>query len=95
MLYNGATQRWIQTVTVRNNGGTSATNVALVLDSLSSNATLANATGSTTCTPANSPYLGLGTINPAQTATATLQFVNPSNAAINYNTRVLAGSGIQ
>lgn len=64
----------------------------LVLDALSSNATLASSAGSTSVYgPLGSPYVLVtsGTLNPGATASITLQFTNPSNTGITYTARVL------
>jgi hypothetical protein len=67
----------------------------LVLDNLSTNATLLNSEGTTAILPPlGSPYVrvNIGEENALrhnQTATATLEFRNPSGDAITYETRVL------
>jgi hypothetical protein len=69
-----------------------------VFDSLSAGATLFNATGTTDTLepPAGSPYLNTNVNLAAGQSTAfALQFADPSHAAITYNTRVLAGSGLR
>lgn len=68
--------------------------VFLVLDNLSSNVTLLNADGTTALlAPLGSPYvrvsLGDGVLRPNETHAVKLQFLDPSNSAISYNTRVL------
>ncbi len=95
-VVNPITKRWVQTVTLTNNSAASiAAPVSLVLDNLSSNATLFNPTGTTSLMlPAGSPYMDANvTLAPGQSAPITLQFVNPTNAAITYDARVLAGPG--
>ena len=73
--------------------------MSLALDSLSSTATLANATGNTACAaPAGNPFInvgvgGDGVFSPGEEALVQLQFSNPTNQRITYNTRVLAGGG--
>jgi hypothetical protein len=61
----------------------------VVLDGLSANATLTNASGTTN----GSPYITLpgtaGGVGAGASANVTLQFSNPSNAAITYSNRVL------
>jgi len=94
--YNFATQRFVQTVTMKNvSGGPVASPISLVLDHLSSNATLYGATGTTACaTPAGSPFINwLASLAPGASAAIVLQFTNPTKAGITYGTRVLAGSG--
>jgi hypothetical protein len=85
-------------VTLTNTGGAPAAgSVALALDGLSANATLATSAGTTGATsPAGSPLalVNVGADNilsPGETATVTLQFNNPTRAAITYTPRVLAG----
>jgi uncharacterized cupredoxin-like copper-binding protein len=101
ITYGGITMnplsgQFFQTVTLRNNStGTITGPISLVLDQLSSNATLVNATGTTTeVAPAGSPYVN-ATVNlaPGQSVNVTLQFTNPSRDAITYTARVLAGPG--
>jgi PASTA domain len=93
--YNVSTQRFVQTLTVRNIS-TSVIDgpISLVLDSLSSNASLFNMTGTTVCAaPAGSPFINLaGDLNPGASGSVTLQFTNPTRAGITYATRVLGGS---
>jgi hypothetical protein len=96
--YNAGTQRFLQTVTLAN-GGSSAISapVYLVLDALSSNASVANASGVTACAaPSGSPYVTIlpsGALAAGQSASIQLQFVDPSKAGITYTPRVLAGTG--
>jgi trimeric autotransporter adhesin len=96
-VLNLGTGRYAQTVTVTNNSAsTIAGPISLVLDSLSSNAALFDATGTTDSLqpPAGSPYITTNvTLAPGQLATFGLQFTNPTRAAITYTTRVLAGPG--
>ena len=93
---NPVTKRYVQTVTLRNNSATPiAGPVSLVLDGLSTNATLFNPTGTTLLMlPAGSPYVDTGvTLAPGQSVAIVLQFTNPSNDVITYEARVLAGAG--
>jgi hypothetical protein len=96
-IYNPVTGRFAQNVTLQNNSPLSTPSpISLVLDSLSSNATLFNASGTTDSLepPAGSSYINLAeSLAPAQTVTITLQFTDPSKTAISYTTRVLAGTG--
>jgi hypothetical protein len=94
--YNFATQRFVQTVTLKNiSGNAISAPISLVLDSLSGNATLYGATGTTSCaTPAGSPFINwLSNLAPGASASIVLQFTNPTRAGITYATRVLAGAG--
>ena len=94
--YNFATRRFVQTVTLKNISGSAVgTPISLVLDSLSSNATLYSPTGTTSCaTPAGSPFINwLSGLAPGASASIVLQFTNPTKTGITYATRVLAGSG--
>lgn len=66
----------------------------LVLDNLSSNATLLNGDGVTqVLAPLGSPYVAVSltgnTLAPGDSAVAQLQFSDPTGAAITYSTRVL------
>jgi hypothetical protein len=96
--FNNATGRFLQTVTITKN----SFNVqplsgpfALVVDGLSSNATLFQSAGTTVCAaPAGSPYILLNpgsTWSTGQTVTATLEFTNPSRTGITYTPRIIAG----
>jgi hypothetical protein len=98
--YNNTTQRYLQTAIVRNNStGALSVPISLVLEGLGSGISLFNKVGTTLCGGVQgSPYLNLnlGTanvLNPGQSITVALEFINPGNLAINYSTRVLAGSG--
>lgn len=96
---NLATGRWLQTVTLRNNGAPAINGpLALALDSLSANASLYNASGQTVCaSPLGRPYVLVSAgsddiLSPAETATVTLEFVNTqASTPITYTPRVLAG----
>lgn len=98
-VLNLATGRYAQTVTVTNSSANTISGpISLVLDNLSSNASLFNATGTTSfAAPAGSPYitqfLSTGNLAPGQMASFSLQFTDPTRAAITYTTRVLAGTG--
>lgn len=84
-----------QEVTFTNNNASALTgSFHLALDGLSANAVLSNKTGdTTTALPAGSPYITVssGNLAPGASATVTLQFTNPSGAAINYSARPLSG----
>jgi hypothetical protein len=94
---NPITKRYVQTVTLTNTSAAPVTGpISLVIDGLSSNATVFNPTGITSLmVPAGSPYVNAGTTTLAagQSVSITLQFTNPSNTAISYTGRVLAGPG--
>jgi hypothetical protein len=96
-VLNPVTGRFAQTVTVQNTLATTLIGpISLVLDSLSSNASLFNANGTTDAQqpPAGSPYVNANlNLAPGQSITLTLQFTDPTRTAITYNTRVLAGPG--
>ena len=94
--YNFATQRFVQTVTLKNiSTATIASPISLVLNNLSSNATLYSPTGTTACaTPAGSPFINwLSSLSPGASASIVLQFIDPTKTGITYATRVLSGSG--
>ena len=70
--------------------------IYLVLDSLSANATLSGPTGFTTAVPPlGSPYVQVvgptASLAPGASVSTTLNFINPTRAAITYVTRVLSG----
>ena len=93
--YNFATQRFVQTVTLKNISGSAVgAPLSLVLDNLSSNAALYGPTGTTSCaTPAGSPFINWSSsLAPGASASIVLQFTNPTRAGITYAMRLLAGS---
>ena len=93
--YNFATQRFVQTVTLKNISGSAVgAPLSLVLDNMSSNAALYSQSGTTSCaTPAGSPFVNWSSsLAPGASASIVLQFTNPTRAGITYATRVLAGS---
>lgn len=92
---NNATGRFVQSVTLTNVSASSLQRVSLVLDSLSSNARLYGAAGTTTdCSQqGGSPYIGIDSLKSGETATITLEFTDPGNTAISYTPRIVAGSG--
>jgi len=96
-VFNFGTQRFYQTVTLKNTGGSTINGpISLVLDSLSSNASLYNASGTTSCAaPLGSPYINTSaaSLAPGASVSVSLQFTDPTKATTSYNTRVLAGSG--
>ena len=98
-VLNPATGRYAQTVTVTNNSANTITGpLSLVLDGLSINAILFNATGTTDTLelPAGSPYLNVNVnLAAGQNTTFALQFADPTHAAITYTTRVLSGPGLR
>jgi hypothetical protein len=98
--FNRSTRRYVQTVTLNNVSDCPIQGpMSLVLDNLSSNAALFNATGYTNCVPPlDSPYINVNVgsdnvLSPGESVTVVLDFQNPSNRGITYNTRVLAGPG--
>lgn len=98
-VLNPGTGRFVQTDTLTNNSANAITGpISLVLDSLSADATLFNATGTTDTLelPAGSPYLNaVVTLAPGQSVGIQMQFTDPTRGAITYNTRVLAGPGLR
>jgi hypothetical protein len=101
-IVHGNGGAYSQTVTVKNNGTTPlfTTPLSFVLDSLSSNATLLNASGATTyLAPLDSPYQHFAfsvPLQPGNSVSLTLQFFNSSStAAITYRARLLDGLGFR
>jgi hypothetical protein len=93
---NPMTKRYVQTLTLRNDSvATIAGPISLVLDKLSPNVTLYNASGTTALVlPAGSPYINATTsLAAGQSVTLQLQFTNPGNIVFSYDARVLAGPG--
>jgi hypothetical protein len=94
--YSPVLKRYGQTVTLTNTGTVAIMGpISLVLDGLSSNATLLNPTGKTACiAPSGSSYISIvGPLGAGASATITLQFSDPSLAGITYSTDLVAGSG--
>ena len=98
-VLNPGTGRFVQTDTLTNNSANTITGpISLVLDSLSPDATLFNATGTTDTLepPAGSPYINAAvTLAPGQSVPIQLQFTDATRGAVTYNTRVLAGPGLR
>lgn len=98
---NRKTGHYTQAVVLKNGDGPVSGPVSLVLDNLSTNATLVGVVGTTSCTtPTGSPYVNVdigtdGIFSPRERVTVTLEFDNPSGQPISYTTRILAGSGIR
>ncbi len=93
---NLMTGRFAQTVTLTNNSASTIPGpISLVIDNLTSNATVYGASGTTDfLAPPISPYVNYsGSLGPGQKVSITLQFTDPSKAYIGYTTRVLAGPG--
>lgn len=91
---NIMTRVWTQTARVENSSDrVLAGPIRLALDSLSANAVLTNATGTTSCAGPASPYLVLnGDLAPGQTAVFSLSFTNSAQGqAITFTPRVLSG----
>ena len=97
--YNFFTGRFVQAVTLTNTTASAiAGPISLVLDNLSSNATLFNASGQTACAaPLGSPFVvpvaSGSDLAAGASVTVYLQFTDPTKAGITYTTRALAGSG--
>jgi hypothetical protein len=95
---NFATGRYLQQVTLKNVGNGELSEVSLVLDDLSGNATLHNKSGDTSCAAPVSPYVRISAgadnvLSSGESVTVVLEFANPGNRAITYDTRVVGGAG--
>ena len=87
---------FFQTVTLVNTGPAIVGPVALVLDGLSANASLTSLDGTTSFTsPTDDPFVVVDPVglDAGASETITLEFSDPTNQAITYTARVLAGSG--
>ena len=94
--YSPILRRYAQTITLTNTSGSAlAGPIYFVLDGLSSNATVHNAGGTTSCSaPLGSPYVSIaGPLPTGGSTSVVLQFTNPTNTAISYGSRILAGAG--
>jgi hypothetical protein len=100
-VLNLVTGRYVQTVTLTNTSAATITGpLSLVLDGLSSYATLYNPAGTTDSLepPSGSAYANVTNNNllPGATVSVQLQFVDPTRTTpISYVTRVLAGPGMR
>ena len=99
---NTTTHQYQQTVQLTNKTTQTLNGpFAFVVDALSATSTLFSPAGTTSCAaPSGSPYLTIpppsgSNWNPGQSVTVGLNFVDPSNAGITYNLRVLAGTPIR
>ncbi|HLP08407.1 MAG TPA: cellulase family glycosylhydrolase [Opitutaceae bacterium] len=94
-VLNRRTNRYVQTVVVKNTGATPVTGpLYLIVDGLSANTTLANSKGSTwTELPTGSPYVQVGSGGLAANSqiSVTLEFTVPSAGGITYDARVISG----
>ncbi len=92
-----STRRYVQTVTLKNNSSASITGpISLVLDQLTANVSLYNASG-TTCPSVTSRQsvrrASTSTLAAGQSVAIQLQFTNAGNVTFTYDARVLAGPG--
>jgi hypothetical protein len=99
LIRDRRTGLYTQQVTIQNLSSAAISGpVYLVIDSLSSNATFTNATGTTANNPPASPYVLLpgtsGGLALGASASVTLQFADPTNGNITYDTRVLNGPSL-
>ncbi|MGA3019602.1 MAG: hypothetical protein ABSF62_20965 [Bryobacteraceae bacterium] len=93
-VYNFTTGRFNQQIQLTNLTQNAVPGpISLVLDNLSSNATLFNASGVTSVQlPAGSPYANTSGLAAGASETFTIQFTDPTKTLITYTPRVLAGS---
>jgi hypothetical protein len=94
--YSPLSKRYAQTLTLNNTAGSTITGpIYVILDNLTAHAALYNTGGSIACAaPTGSPYVSIaGPIGAGASTNVVLQFTDPTNAAITYTTRFLAGSG--
>jgi hypothetical protein len=94
--YSPLSKRYAQTLNLTNTAGSTITGpIYVILDNLSTSAALYNTGGSTACAaPTGSPYVSIaGPIGAGASTNVVLQFSDPTNAAISYTPRFLAGSG--
>ena len=94
--YSPLAKRYAQTLALTNTAGSTITGpIYVILDNLTSSAALYNTGGSTACAaPTGSPYVSIaGPIGAGANINVMLQFTDPTNAAISYSARFLAGAG--
>ena len=94
--YSPLSKRYAQTLTLNNTAGSTITGpIYVILDNLTAHAALYNTGGSIACAaPTGSPYVSIaGPIGAGASTNVVLQFTDPTNAAISYSARFLAGAG--
>jgi hypothetical protein len=96
--FDSATGRYVESVTITNTStSTFVGPLALALDGLTPGVSLFNASGTTSATsPAGSPYqlISLASaLQPGQSVTIVLQFVDQGQVAIGFHARLLEGPG--
>jgi hypothetical protein len=96
--YDRATGHFLESVTITNTSSSAFVGpLALALDGLPSGVSLFNASGTTAGTsPAGSPYITLplsGALQPGQSVTVVLVFVDPGKVQIGFHARLLEGPG--
>jgi hypothetical protein len=92
---NRATGHFVQTVTLTNVTRDAIDGpLSLVIDNLTSTASLSRPSGMTACRAPLSPYvvMAAGCLVPGQSATTNLEFEDLQFQSFNYATRVLAGT---
>lgn len=92
---NRRTGQIVQQVTLKNLGTSPLEGpIALAMDNLSTNTSLANGTGVTSSSsPTGSPYIEVpnNRLDPGATTTVVLEFANPASGGITYRTRTVSG----
>jgi hypothetical protein len=99
--YNRSTGLFALIGSVTNVSGSSIPGpISLVVDNLSTNASLHGISGDTLCAaPQGSPYIDIGNIGPGQmlpsgaSISGAIDFIDTAQTGITYNLRVLAGPG--
>ena len=94
--YNFATKLYGQSVTLTNTGTAAITvPISLVLTNLSANATLADASGTTSAVlPAGRPYINAAPLAAGASETVPLEFTDSNiELGVTYTTQILAGLG--
>ncbi len=97
IVLNPVSKHYAQSVTVKNNtANTLMAPISLVLQNLTESVALNNESGVTAYVmPRLSPFVSSNvSLAPGQSTFFTLQFENPTNAAISYTTRVVSGPGV-
>ena len=98
---NQTSGRFAQVVTLTNrSNSTIAGTLSLVLDNLTSNASLFNKNGSTSCAAPLGNYVDMnlvptGRLAPGASTSITLEFLNPTRQSIQYSPRILAGAALR
>jgi predicted membrane-bound mannosyltransferase len=97
--FNRATNSYGETLTLTNTGGTVVGPVSVVYDDVTSDVAITSSSGATTCGNLTGSYYqtptGTAMLAPGQSVPVYMVATTPISQTIQFNTRVLAGSGVR